>query len=731
MTAISIIIPTLDEADTVRQLIRRVHTALSDAGITYEIIVVDGGSKDGTREILARLSEQYPLTIIQKKGKQGRAQALLAGFKQAAHPLLCTLDADLQYAPEDIPTLLAYMKKGVGVVVGERAEEKLEKKRKVLMHLYKKFFGKYIHGFDVDVMCGMKLIRKQVVERIKLHPYPWSFDIELLVKARNAGYGIVSVPIAFKKRPAGRSKIHLVSAFFQIAWHAIHLSISNPDVVPFHEKQVKKKGNGFHYEGAEFIHHSDLSYPETAFFRLSMPQVFVLSSLLGILIVGLLIDWHTTIVIIFAVITVLYFVDLLFNLFLIYRSFSKPPEVVVPRKELQQVADSQWPAYTILCPLYKEWQVVPQFISAMQKLDYPKDRLQILLLLEEDDTETIQKVGEYNLPDHFEAIVVPHSNPKTKPKALNYALKFAKGTFSVIFDAEDVPDPDQLKKTVLAFQKVDARTVCIQAKLNFYNPHQNILTRVFTAEYSLWFDLVLTGLQSINAPIPLGGTSNHFKTEDLKKIRGWDAFNVTEDCDLGIRLVKLGYKTAIVDSTTLEEANSDLANWFRQRSRWIKGYMQTYLVHMRRPGEFLTHWKDPHVVTFQMIVGGKILSMFINPTMWIITILYFTMRSTLGAFIESFFPTSILYMGVFSLIFGNFLYLYYYMIGCAKREHYDLIKYAFLVPLYWLAMSIAAWIALYELLFRPHYWQKTKHGLHLHKYSVQEAEELKIHPALT
>ncbi|MGH7203926.1 MAG: glycosyltransferase family 2 protein, partial [Candidatus Levyibacteriota bacterium] len=329
------------------------------------------------------------------------------------------------------------------------------------------------------------------------------------------------------------------------------------------------------------------------------------------------------------------------------------------------------------------------------------------------DKETIDQVATFNLPSYFEVVIVPHSFPKTKPKACNYGLTKATWEYAVIYDAEDAPDPLQLKKSVIAFAKARRNTICVQAKLNFYNPQQNFLTRVFTAEYSLWFDLVLTGLQSIGAPIPLGGTSNHFKTKDLHKLKGWDSFNVTEDADLGIRLVKAGYTTAIVDSQTLEEANSSLMNWFAQRSRWIKGYMQTYLVHTRNLKTFLPRNKRAHLVTFQLVIGGKVLSLFINPLMWLITLTYFILRPFVGDFIESFFPTPVLYMGVFSLVVGNFLYLYYYMIGCAKHGHYDLIQYVFLVPLYWLTMSIASWIALYQLIVKPHHWSKTKHGLHL------------------
>ncbi|MBI1862739.1 glycosyltransferase, partial [Candidatus Microgenomates bacterium] len=479
------------------------------------------------------------------------------------------------------------------------------------------------------------------------------------------------------------------------------------------------------HNGKKYVPHNQLHPHHTAFQRVVFHQAFYMIVGVAILIAALVLNWHFTIVVFIAILTILYFADLLFNLFLIYRSFSKAPEIIVSYKEIQaENALHAWPTYSILCPLYKEWDVLPQFISSINGLDYPKDKLQVMLLLEEDDSETIEKARGYDLPPYFEIVIVPHSYPKTKPKACNYALTLARGEYTVIYDAEDVPDPRQLKKAVLAFRKAGPRTICIQAKLNFYNPHQNILTRVFTAEYSLWFDLVLTGLQSVHAPIPLGGTSNHFKTKDLHKLKGWDSFNVTEDCDLGIRLVKHGYRTAIIDSTTLEEANSDMKNWFWQRTRWIKGYMQTYLVHMRDPREFINDYREPHFLTFQLVVGGKILSMFINPLMWVITILYFALRPALGTFIESFFPAAILYMALFALVFGNFLYLYYYMVGCVKRGHDELVKYIFLIPLYWLAMSVAAWVALYRLIVAPHHWSKTKHGLHLgHKKSVNQAQK--------
>lgn len=487
----------------------------------------------------------------------------------------------------------------------------------------------------------------------------------------------------------------------------------DPEIPHFEPRALRQKGLGFTYQGRHFFSHSKLHHSDSAVYSLIGRQKLWLASALVVFIIALFVSWHGTILTGFAVLICLYFLDLLFNLFLIFRSFTCQPEIKVSEQEIKAADGRDWPSYTIFCPLYKEWQVVPQFVKAMELLDYPKDKLQIMLLLEEDDRQTIDKVSQYNLPNQFQVVVVPHSMPKTKPKAMNYGLGLATGEFVVIYDAEDVPEALQLKKAVLAFEKSGSETVCVQAKLNFYNPEQNLLTRIFTAEYSLWFDLVLTGLQSINAPIPLGGTSNHFRGRDIKQLSGWDAFNVTEDCDLGMRLSKRGMRTAIIDSTTLEEANSDFKNWYRQRSRWIKGYIQTYMVHMRRPEEFIESGRLRDLVIFQMLVGGKILSMFINPFLWVITACYFLFRAHIGLFIESFFPDPILYIGVFSFVFGNFLYLYYYMVGCAKRGQYGIIKYAFLVPFYWLYMSAAAWQALYEVIVKPHYWAKTLHGLHL------------------
>jgi len=262
----------------------------------------------------------------------------------------------------------------------------------------------------------------------------------------------------------------------------------------------------------------------------------------------------------------------------------------------------------------------------------------------------------------------------------------------------------------MAFRKLPRRIACLQAKLNYYNPRQNLLTRLFTAEYASWFDLSLPGLTAVGGPVPLGGTSNHFKMGVLKTLGGWDPFNVTEDCDLGVRLHKHGYRTAMIDSTTWEEANSRLASWIRQRSRWVKGYIQTYLVHMRSPGRLLGDLGLDGFINFQMMIGGSIVCFLLNPVYWVLTAIWLAFHA--AAIQRIFAPLWVYEAGVVCLFLGNFLFVYLSAAACANRHQWDLVKYTLLMPVYWVFMSVGAYKAAGQLLFRPFYWEKTDHGFY-------------------
>ncbi|NHC25298.1 glycosyltransferase [Nocardioides sp. IC4_145] len=403
----------------------------------------------------------------------------------------------------------------------------------------------------------------------------------------------------------------------------------------------------------------------------------------------------------------IYLVVSVYKFRLTLRALGTHLETDVTDREIASLDERDLPTYTILVPLYKEAGIVPRLVRDINALDYPRTRLDVKLLCEEDDTETIDKIRSLGLPPHFHLVVVPDSQPKTKPKACNYGLQLSTGAYTVIFDAEDRPDPDQLKKALIAFDRVGPEVVCIQAKLNHFNQDQNLLTAWFANEYSMHFELVLPAMGATEAPIPLGGTSNHFRTSVLRELGAWDPFNVTEDADLGIRLHREGYRTAMIDSTTLEEANSVLPNWIRQRSRWNKGYYQTWLVHMRNPASLLAQTGVKGFASFNLTMGSAFV-LLMNPIFWALTTLYVF---TQWGFIQQLFPGIVFYAASAMLFIGNFVFVYLNVAGSLQRGEFGITRTALLSPLYWGLMSWAAWKGFIQLFTNPFYWEKTEHGL--------------------
>ena len=245
------------------------------------------------------------------------------------------------------------------------------------------------------------------------------------------------------------------------------------------------------------------------------------------------------------------------------------------RMDVPQLSNDSLPVYSVLIPLLREANVLEELVRSLRALDYPAAKLDMMLVLETGDAETQAALLRIDLPGNFRTIIVPAQPPQTKPKALNYALQFARGEFVVVYDAEDRPEPGQLRRALEMFRGRGPDLVCVQAQLNIYNPSRSWLTRQFTIEYSVLFDAILPALERLRLPVPLGGTSNHFPRHALVEAGAWDPFNVTEDADLGIRLARQHLKTSVLASTTWEEAPVDFTTWLKQRTRWLKGWMQT------------------------------------------------------------------------------------------------------------------------------------------------------------
>jgi cellulose synthase/poly-beta-1,6-N-acetylglucosamine synthase-like glycosyltransferase/glycosyltransferase involved in cell wall biosynthesis len=723
--SISIIVPVYNERENIEHFHKQLLKVLDKLSSNYEIIYIDDRSTDGTYQWLRRNVNTETVTVLEKRGKKGKAYSLVEGFSAAQGDILGMIDGDLQYPPQALPEMLKQLSTGADIVVANRKYTSNSFVRRFLSKSFRYFFGKALFGLSTDTQSGLKLFTRKAYETVRFAPTSaWAFDLEFLYRAYHAGFTIVNHDIQFASRKNGESKVNILAASFELGINALMVRFkkAKPLVIP-PAYEGTMQGAGVGHKQKQYITHTTLPIDLSAMKTFSMKQKFLILSFLYLFGVCLVIFPIITLSITVSVISLLYFFDSFFTLSIILRSLSKKGEISITEDEITSLPEHMLPVYSILCPLYKEAHIVPQFLEAIQKLDYPKDKLDVMLLLEEDDKDTIATIQSMYLPSYVRIVVVPDSQPKTKPKACNYGLAFARGEYLVIYDAEDMPDPLQLKKAYLGFQRVPEKVICLQAKLNYYNARQNLLTRFFTAEYSLWFDLTLTGLQSLNSAIPLGGTSNHFRTQQLRELQGWDPFNVTEDADLGVRIFQKGYQTSIVDSTTYEEATSKVKNWLRQRSRWIKGYMQTYLVHTRSLTEHFSHYGLFHSFIFQLTVGGKLLFMLLNPLLWIVTILYYTAFPIVGPVIHAIYVPPFSYIAVVSFVFGNFLFLYSYMIGCARRNQWDLMKYVLLIPVYWALMSWASMIALYQLILKPHYWEKTMHGFHLGKKLSTTANE--------
>jgi cellulose synthase/poly-beta-1,6-N-acetylglucosamine synthase-like glycosyltransferase len=452
-------------------------------------------------------------------------------------------------------------------------------------------------------------------------------------------------------------------------------------------------------------------------------QVIFACVLFTLLMLGLAVSPFATLIAVNAAMGIFYFGDFLFKGVLLYvggaRSTDKDEAVAIGARLL---SDDALPIFTVLVPMFREPGSLPALAQSLRQLDYPLGKLDIKLVLEAGDHETIEVARTLGLEGVFEVIRVPLSHPQTKSKACNFALQFARGEFLVVYDAEDRPEPDQLRKVVAMFRQSSANTACVRCRLNYFNADESWLTRLFTLDYALWFDQILPGLERLNVPIPLGGTSNHFKIEVLRELHAWDPFNVTEEADLGIRLTQKGYRVGVVDSTTFEEATCHAGNWVRQRSRWMQGYMQTFLVHTRRPLQLLRTIGPLGLLGFIYFICSPVVSALFNPVLWLLCLVWLV-AVTSG--FDPVLPQLLLLLSLFNLLAANGAFIFLLILAPIRRGWLGLIPYGLTVVGYWVLISIAAYKGLWQLLHNPFYWERTRHGVSKHAscdlVAVQEA----------
>lgn len=452
----------------------------------------------------------------------------------------------------------------------------------------------------------------------------------------------------------------------------------------------------------------------------------------AVLLAGMLWRPSDTIVTLLVFLNIFFFVAVVFKLVtttvgLIVRHDQRVTERAVRQAGswiVDEIAEADLPMYTILIPVFREANVIAKVLEHVSELDWPRSKLQVLILTEEVDEATIAAVKAARPPEFVRLLVVPAGVPQTKPRACNFGLMFATGQYLVIYDAEDRPEASQLRMAHAAFLADEADPdqtrplACVQAALNYFNWQTNLLTRMFTLEYSSWFDGMLHGMEYFRLPIPLGGTSNHFRTDRLRQLGGWDPYNVTEDADLGMRASSAGYRVGTIDSTTWEEACSHIPAFVRQRTRWIKGYIITGLVDARYPIRFTRSAGLVSLFTLIGLIIGTPLMFLAYPVLWGITIVVYLGFETYAFQLPGWVGT----FATINAIGGNIAILGLSMITGAVRHGWRISGYSLLNPIYWCLHAVAAWRALYQTFFNPFHWEKTPHGL---EHGREEVEAVK------
>ncbi len=380
-----------------------------------------------------------------------------------------------------------------------------------------------------------------------------------------------------------------------------------------------------------------------------------------------------------------------------------------PQPKLRRLPDHQLPVYTVIAALYREAKSVASLMQAIDAFDYPREKLQVILALEPNDLATRAAIARLGPMPHVQVLIASAKDPQTKPKALNCALPFARGSFTAVFDAEDRPDPGQLRAALDAFRRNGDDVACAQASLCVHN-EDSWLSRTFAAEYAGQFDVFLPGLAAMRMPLPLGGSSNHFRTAILREVGGWDAWNVTEDADLGFRLARFGYRSVTFDSTTTEEAPIRFKAWLGQRSRWMKGWMQTWGVHMREPRRLWREAGPRGFLTLNIIVGGNVLTALAYPIL-LIELGASLMTNIIGSTSGLFFTGSLAPLHIATITAGFASTVLIGLMGLARRGRLRSGWVLAATPFYWGCLSIAAWRALWQLWRDPYRWEKTEHGL--------------------
>lgn len=709
---VSVIVPVENDKRYLQGCFDRLAGTFAGSTYAYEILVVDDHSTDGTEEFVRASAKSFPVRYIGLKNARGRARSIKAGLDASTGAVVVVIDPHLRCPRDSFWDMFAALG-SAQIVVANRAKYPF-RAYTFFSYIYRWIFGRVMLWVEADVRSGLKMFRRSLLQSLRFDPQfdpRLGFDILLLYHARRVGWTIRSMRVPYSRPLFHHGVLGAFPPRISLAVGVVHLNIRRvlrtlfPFLYP--PEPVEYFTEGF----TNLNDYLFLSPTQSAKGHITPESISlaIVGSLVFVLCVAAL-KWATgsAVITIFALsISIMYIVLVLFKLFIMCVSIAHPTEEVAP-EDLSAVDDADLPVVSVMIPLYKEREIIPQIFQYLLDFDYPQDKLDIIFILESTDAETAQAFLEMHPPAHFKALLSPDVQPKTKPKAMNVAFKVARGDILVIFDAEVIPERDQLKKAAVMFQR-HPEAMYLHSKMDVYNAKTNWITRLYTGEFCYFYHYFLPGLVHSNYAVPISGHSTYFRRQVIERVGAWDAYNVAEDCDIGVRIYRKGFGSGMMlESHTWEQSTTTIPTWVRQRTRWIQGFIQTSIVQMRYPfllKRELKSWKN--FAVFLFLVPGNVLLNILNLMQWLMFTLWHT---THAPFLQIAYSGVTLYLSTFCFLVGNFMFTFYSMFALYRRKHYAIVPWGILSFVYWIMLGVATVRSALHLFLHPHKWDKTSHA---------------------
>ena len=364
------------------------------------------------------------------------------------------------------------------------------------------------------------------------------------------------------------------------------------------------------------------------------------------------------------------------------------------RKRPQSNYTHEEPKFSIIVPTKDEEAVIGRCLNGLLDLDYPKDKLEIIIVDGNSTDGTCKICSDFSAkyPGTFK--VVNEKKSKGKPAALNLALPYATGEIVGVFDADSVPEKDVLRK--VASHLGDKQLIAVQGRTTSLNEKKNILTRVAAAEEKAWFQALLSGREKLKLFVPLNGSCQFIRRNALEELGGWDETSLTEDVELALRLVEKKRQIKYAEDVCCgQETPNGLRDFIKQRVRWYRGYMETALKYGR-----LLDTLNKKTVDAEISLAG--------PFMMVVSLLSYVNWFFLALFLSESNPVISFTGLVIALTAVSMLSAGVALTASEKPMKLRNLLWVPAIYVYWLIqMCIAGW-AFLKLIFRQkRVWNKT------------------------